>query len=81
MIVRTFSPKRSTRLIVEHLSIAGDVIAPTRPDLPRGLNQLGNTCYLNSLLQVVTGVSPATLVNAVLILPSTSIPLRTSGRL
>ncbi|KAL1708102.1 hypothetical protein EV121DRAFT_255015 [Schizophyllum commune] len=29
----------------------GYIRAPIRPDLPRGLNQLSNTCYLNSLLQ------------------------------
>ncbi|OCH87545.1 cysteine proteinase [Obba rivulosa] len=29
----------------------GDTSSTTAPDMPRGLNQLGNTCYLNSLLQ------------------------------
>ncbi|KAL6303937.1 cysteine proteinase [Sparassis latifolia] len=29
----------------------GDSTLSTAPEMPRGLNQLGNTCYLNSLLQ------------------------------
>ena len=35
---------------------AGEIAAPTPPYMPRGLNQLGNTCYLNSLLQVIINV-------------------------
>ena len=36
-----------------HSIPAGDgTVLNTNPEMPRGLNQLGNTCYLNSLLQV-----------------------------
>ena len=36
-------------LLLIYWFIAGDIVAPVRSDLPRGINQLGNTCYLNSL--------------------------------
>jgi ubiquitin carboxyl-terminal hydrolase 25/28 len=39
-------------LILKSLA-AGDPSTVSRPEWPRGLNQLGNTCYLNSLLQVL----------------------------
>lgn len=35
------------------IAAAGDPSSVSRPEWPRGLNQLGNTCYLNSLLQVL----------------------------
>ncbi|KAH9973357.1 hypothetical protein BGW80DRAFT_1171982 [Lactifluus volemus] len=39
------------RRFLETGSDPGEVVLATRQDWPRGLNQLGNTCYLNSLLQ------------------------------
>lgn len=39
------------RKFLETGSDPGETVPPTRQDWPRGINQLGNTCYLNSLLQ------------------------------
>ncbi|KAI9510784.1 hypothetical protein F5148DRAFT_509712 [Russula earlei] len=39
------------RRFLETGSDPGEIVLATRQDWPRGLNQLGNTCYLNSLLQ------------------------------
>ena len=36
---------------IAHGYAAGDASQSSSPEMPRGLNQLGNTCYLNSLLQ------------------------------
>ncbi|KAF8262773.1 hypothetical protein EI94DRAFT_1773099 [Lactarius quietus] len=40
------------RKFLETGSDPGEPVPATRQDWPRGLNQLGNTCYLNSLLQL-----------------------------
>ncbi len=35
----------------DHFPAGNTIVLNTSPEMPRGLNQLGNTCYLNSLLQ------------------------------
>lgn len=37
---------------ISHRIAGGAFSSVVRPEWPRGLHQLGNTCYLNSLLQV-----------------------------
>lgn len=42
---------RLVTLSSNHFTAGDTTILNTSPEMPRGLNQLGNTCYLNSLLQ------------------------------
>ncbi|KAK7464469.1 ubiquitin-specific protease ubp2 [Stygiomarasmius scandens] len=50
-VIADFRDSERLRQYVKTSVDPGDIVAPTRLDWPRGLNQLGNTCYLNSLLQ------------------------------
>ena len=64
---RTFAVTSSSSPI-SHAFTAGDASQVSSPEMPRGLNQLGNTCYLNSLLQVCFLVSCSTVCSRVIIL-------------
>ncbi|EJD03499.1 cysteine proteinase [Fomitiporia mediterranea MF3/22] len=50
-VIAEFTYSERLQRFLETGNDPGVVVAQTRPEWPRGLNQLGNTCYLNSLLQ------------------------------
>jgi len=55
--------ERDSRLLNEHLRNTRVIQRPTpeppqRINEPRGLNNIGNTCYLNSLLQYLYTIKP-----------------------
>ncbi|CAL1693817.1 unnamed protein product [Somion occarium] len=50
-VIAEFTDSQRLRSFLETGQDPGDVTNTTMQNMPRGLNQLGNTCYLNSLLQ------------------------------
>ncbi|KAH8119745.1 cysteine proteinase [Phellopilus nigrolimitatus] len=50
-VIAEFTRNERLQRFLDTGSDPGIIVAATRADWPRGLNQLGNTCYLNSLLQ------------------------------
>ncbi|KAH9913522.1 uncharacterized protein B0H18DRAFT_1047995 [Fomitopsis serialis] len=50
-VIAEFTNSDRLRKFMETGTDPGDATQSSSPGMPRGLNQLGNTCYLNSLLQ------------------------------
>ncbi|KAK7686516.1 hypothetical protein QCA50_010114 [Cerrena zonata] len=50
-VIADFTDSQRLREFLETGQDPGDITNSTASNMPRGLNQLGNTCYLNSLLQ------------------------------
>ncbi|KAI9070249.1 cysteine proteinase [Trametes sanguinea] len=51
VIAEVTNSERLRKFLATGQDPGDSTVTNTSPDMPRGLNQLGNTCYLNSLLQ------------------------------